>query len=209
MTGAPTSGPLGRDSLSYTDKMLKYKGEVLRNIDAAETLCGEMCIKSPGNCERHECPWFSTWFTSIPCSLFMIRNNMHPEHDDPEPTRPIGTCPDGEICGSSTICRSGDRCEFQRFERDHTHLDPIMCGREAAALALAEQEQRKTAVVEGLLIWDDGTHNRPEVVSVQLRETAAPIHDMVLEQALGSIWREYGAVPVRVTVEILSAEAGK
>lgn len=53
-------------------------------------------------------------------------------------TRPIGLCPDGEERGSEVICRSDDMCEYQRFERDHTHLDPIICGREAAALAVAE-----------------------------------------------------------------------
>ena len=144
MTGAPTGGPLGRDSMAFADKMLKYKGEVLRNIDAAETLCGEMCIKTPGNCERHECPWFSTWFTSIPCSLFMIRNNLHPEHDDPEPPRPIGTC---DYQGRDNGCLSQFPCEYQKWLPDPKCLPSLglFCTREAAALALAELEQQKEA----------------------------------------------------------------
>lgn len=52
--------------------------------------------------------------------------------------RPPGLCPHGEEQGSEVHCLSDDRCPYQRFERDHTHLDPIQCGREGAALAMAE-----------------------------------------------------------------------
>jgi hypothetical protein len=55
----------------------------------------------------------------------------------------IGTCKHGEVRGSEIICRSDDACEYQQFERDHTHLDPILCGKEGAALAKAEEPEKK------------------------------------------------------------------
>lgn len=57
--------------------------------------------------------------------------SMNGEH------RPPGLCPQGEEQGKEIVCHSPDGCEFQVFERAETF--GVFCGREAAALAIAEE----------------------------------------------------------------------
>jgi hypothetical protein len=54
---------------------------------------------------------------------------------------PIGTCEHGKISGEKILCSLGKDCEYQTVGGEHIPL--ILCTREDAALALAEQEQRK------------------------------------------------------------------
>ena len=139
MTGAP-SGPLGRDSMTFADKMQKYKGEIMRNLDAAEILCPN---KGAGECidrctfSGRGDPDCEFW-----CRLGAIRDALtnHVIQHDPTAARPIGTCPHGSPVHIGEDedyieCHSLNECNY-RASSDGPHP---LCTREAAALALAEE----------------------------------------------------------------------
>jgi len=53
---------------------------------------------------------------------------------------PIGTCPDGKVNGGEIACtREMGKCNYQGFVPDKSFGFEIVCGRETAALAVAEQ----------------------------------------------------------------------
>jgi hypothetical protein len=62
--------------------------------------------------------------------------------------RPIGTCPEGEpYYGQTILCNLKGDCKFKKEQRPFTPYGApwYLCGREDAALALAEREQQKEA----------------------------------------------------------------
>lgn len=68
------------------------------------------------------------------------------QHDNPEPARSIGTCPDGVPVhiGEDEVyieCHAMYECPYQASSDGQN----LLCARETAALALAEQEQQKEA----------------------------------------------------------------
>lgn len=65
MTG--TAGPLGRESMSFRDKMVKYHAEIERLVYAAEVLCD-----SPGPCDPR-CPFQDEEHTER-CNLGGVRH---------------------------------------------------------------------------------------------------------------------------------------
>jgi hypothetical protein len=51
-----------------------------------------------------------------------------------------GLCPLGKVQGKEILCRSTDVCEYQLFDPGPLPVE-VYCGREAAALVVAEQPE--------------------------------------------------------------------
>ncbi len=96
-----TAGPLGRDSMRFREKMVKYHGEIERLVYAAEILCPENSIQcSP---IAHRCPFaLRSLGRGWICGIHRIRGYIgdHIEqHDIPQvpPCQSAGDCGKGKV----------------------------------------------------------------------------------------------------------------
>ena len=81
MTRTP-SGPLGRDSMKFSDKMARYHGEIERVIYAAEILCPHKGKLGAIQKCRENCTFRTNW-----CTLYTMRKTVGdhvPQHDIPQ-----------------------------------------------------------------------------------------------------------------------------
>lgn len=74
-----TAGPLGRDSMAFRDKMVKYHGEIERLVYAAEILCDS--VNGCDFSKDRDCPFAVNEFQ---CNLETIRETYgdHIEQHD-------------------------------------------------------------------------------------------------------------------------------
>lgn len=82
MTPTPTSGPLGRDSMKFSDKMARYHAAMENALYAAEQACPYS--KQP-TCEAKECAFLEDG--GYMCTLHRLRKLLGdhvPQHDIPQ-----------------------------------------------------------------------------------------------------------------------------
>jgi len=117
--------------MNFPDAMARYWGEIERNLYAAEQLCNQnnprLDKKICADCDFHKKN------PEILCPVMEIRTILG-EH------RPPGLCPHQ---GMDNGCHFGAPCQFQRI--DYSVPVGISCGRESAALAVAEAAEQEQA----------------------------------------------------------------
>ena len=124
-----TGGPLGRDSMKFAEKKAKCRVNWDKPYRAG-TICNYVDERT------NECK--QTDKKRCPCGG-IVRIPIFPEQHDPDPA-PIGTC-EWESTYSSCRNHQGD-CPYKVQERDGVVFETTMCGREDAALALAEHDEK-------------------------------------------------------------------
>jgi hypothetical protein len=132
--------------LNSIDAMRRYRGEIARNLDAAERLCEKIHVEH-GHCFLGtDCAFHAAFKKCRPfgCEMKGIREVMG-EHCPP------GLCPYGIEQGKEIRCNGEPfTCPFQTIPTGWSWKGemPVIlyCGREAAALqelkALGEEEQQ-------------------------------------------------------------------
>ncbi len=121
----------------FEEMMKRWHGEIGQKMDAASQHCKEI----RGYCKNTGCDFYRPGYLH-PCKLTDLEIILEVRGYAVkilEPIRPPDLYPHGEDHGKEIYCRADDHYEYQQFERDHTHLDPVICGRESAALALSEE----------------------------------------------------------------------
>lgn len=82
MTPTPTSGPLGRDSMKFAEKMQKYHAAMENALYAAEIECPDNEVHL-----CHECRFASGTNMKNVCPLDILRDALGdhvPQHDIPQ-----------------------------------------------------------------------------------------------------------------------------
>lgn len=144
------AGPLGRNSMTFRDKMNRYFTTAETVIYASEILCPNLTNK----CIRMDegCPFMFNSMSGYICARNYIRNWLgdHVEqHDIPAVppcqcggdcgrSRKIGICPEGAAIGTQILCKSLTACQYQKIV-DHQGM--AFCTREAVALKVAEDRE--------------------------------------------------------------------
>lgn len=118
------------------DAMARYRGEIERNLDAAERLC-EKIHAEHGNCYLGTyCAFHAAFKKNRPfgCEVMGIGSVMG-EH------RPPGLCPHGKERGKEVLCHSQFPCTYKKEDPDTLYnvMPLVFCTREALALAAAEE----------------------------------------------------------------------
>jgi hypothetical protein len=126
---------------SDRDQMLRFRGEILRNVDAAVQLCAKIHKESGGQCGLGtNCPFHAAFRPHAPfgCEVSGIEQVLGVA----ETVQEIGRCPHQVENNDCAIYP--DQCQFQ--------TDDGKCGREAAALALAEAPDKLPDEDPGFII---------------------------------------------------------
>jgi hypothetical protein len=122
---------------TFKEQMTRYHGEIARLVDAAEIACLNKDAKGTQSCQYHSCPFNDPW--NMLCRVTRIRIIIG------DIIRPIGLCEHGEaipVGPDETYirCHSLKECDYQISGDGNETL----CGREAAALILAEEPEEVT-----------------------------------------------------------------
>lgn len=143
------NNPLGRDSMPFRDTMQRHYSTIENALYAAEQKCKD------GDC-KDGCPFNRTG--PFQCVIHELREIIgdHIQQHDAMPGvppcqcggdcghsrehRPIGVCTHGEVEGKHILCNSSEDCDFQRLLNGD--CEPVYCGREKAALAMAEELEK-------------------------------------------------------------------
>ena len=90
MTHTPTSGPLGRDSTKFGDKMARYHAAMENALYAAEIECNNPHWGSICSFKDRECPFKGKLFSEGAISVCKLRSyrvllgDHVPQHDIPQ-----------------------------------------------------------------------------------------------------------------------------